>query len=148
VARPFLGDSYPRELYGSKMYRIWSDMKTRCNNPRFKQYADYGGRGICVCERWASFANFLADMGPTYRAGLSLDRVDNDGPYCPDNCRWTDKIVQANNTRRNVYHEWNGQTHTLAEWARIRGIKGSTLRQRYYGLKWPIDRCLMEGVGL
>lgn len=85
---------------GSRAHIAWGNMKTRCNNPRSPRYKDYGGRGIRICERWTTFANFLADMGQPSQ-GMSLDRIDVDGNYEPSNCRWADIHTQANNKRRS-----------------------------------------------
>ena len=83
-------------------YWVWLTMKQRCLNPNNKQFADYGGRGISVCSDWAkSFVSFWRDMGPSYKHGLTLDRTDNDGDYCPENCRWITQQKQAYNTRKN-----------------------------------------------
>jgi hypothetical protein len=90
--------------YRTPTYNSWDGMKQRCLNPRNPNYPSYGGRGITVCERWVSFENFLADMGER-PAGLSLDRVDNDGGYEPGNCRWATRSEQQRNRRRSAYFD-------------------------------------------
>ena len=84
----------------SPLYTTWVGVKNRCENPNTRNWRWYGGRGIYVCERWAtSFANFLEDMGPSHRKGLQLDRRDNDGPYSPENCQW---VTREENHRKMV----------------------------------------------
>ena len=83
------------------IYMAWSSMRQRCNNPSHKAYASYGGRGIKVCKRWDKFENFFSDMSPTWKKGLSLDRIDNNKGYSPDNCRWVTMSVQNRNKRNN-----------------------------------------------
>jgi hypothetical protein len=80
-------------------YRAWHGMKTRCSNPKRSDWKNYGGRGISVCERWASFESFLADMGPKPSARHTMDRIDNDGNYEPGNCRWATWDLQSRNKR-------------------------------------------------
>lgn len=129
---------------GTKEYSVWSTMRQRCMNPRNAKYSEYGARGIKVCERWNDFSKFLADMGAK-PAGHSLDRIDNDGDYAPENCRWATAEVQANNqrTRRDAHWlEHEGERRTVAEWARIKGIKPVTLYARINRYRWPVARAL------
>lgn len=89
----------------SPEYVSWRHMKQRCTNPRRKEYPHYGGRGISVCERWQTFANFIADMGLRPGPKYTLDRVNNEGNYEPDNCRWATRTEQSRN--RRPWSEWN-----------------------------------------
>jgi hypothetical protein len=128
--------------YNHKLYNTWSKMKDRCYNPNSISYPNYGGRGVEVCSRWAeSFSDFLKDMGERPE-GCSLDRLDVFGNYEPSNCRWATRLVQNNNRRDSRKITYRGVTKTLPEWARITGIKRSTLSQRFYVYKWAIDKCL------
>lgn len=127
-------------------YRTWCMMKQRCCDIQNKKHQHYGGRGIKVCDRWLeSFENFLADVGPR-PAGSSLDRIDNNGDYCPENCRWATAKQQARNTSRNRLITWNGVTKALAEWAEEVGIPYGSLKTRICKLGWPVERALTEPV--
>ena len=91
----------------SSEYTIWMSMKTRCINPNCHAYEHYGGRGIKICDRWAnSYEKFLADVGRKPSSNHSLDRIDNDGDYTPENCRWATSAEQAANTRRRRIEEF------------------------------------------
>ena len=105
-------------------------MKQRCFNPKNPGYKDYGKRGISVCDRWKnSFENFLEDMGECAE-NLSLDRIDNNGNYEPSNCRWANITTQLNNTRLNHHISINGKQYTIAQGARLAGIKYQTFYNR------------------
>lgn len=101
--------------------KIWIGMRSRCNDPKNKNYHRYGGRGIKVCERWDSFENFLADMGERPE-GLSIERIENDGNYEPGNCKWATREEQQNNKRNNVHIEHEGQMLSPKEYAEVTGI--------------------------
>lgn len=120
--------------HGSPEYTVWCQMRYRCTKPEHKNYANYGGRGIKVCERWGSFANFLADMGPRPSLTHTLDRIDNNGPYSPENCRWATPKEQANNRRirQNAARvEYDGKQLTMRELGQATGINHRTLEWRY-----------------
>lgn len=104
-------------------------MTQRCSNPKHKTYAEYGGSGVTVCDRWLSFDKFLADMGEK-PVGASIDRLDNSKGYEPGNCRWATTIQQANNKTNNRLIEFRGETRTVSQWARVLGITQSTLSYR------------------
>lgn len=117
-------------------YRSWQDMKQRCLNPKNHNYKNYGARGISFCERWLEFRNFLSDMGNRPH-GLTLDRIDNDGNYCPKNCRWATRKQQRDNERTCYILTYNGITDNVANWARKIGISRDALRHRI-AVGWPI----------
>ncbi len=131
-----------------RLYQTWCNMKTRCYNPKSLDYKNYGGRGINVCDDWfTSYKQFESDMLPSYQEGLTLERINVDGDYSINNCRWATRLEQSLNTRRNNPITFLGVTKSLGEWADDIGVKRSTLRQRYYGYGWGIERCLTKTVG-
>lgn len=127
-----------------RLYACYYRMRHRCENPADCSYERYGGRGIKVCDEWKndimSFINWGIENG--YKEGLSIDRIDNDGDYSPENCRWADATQQCNNRRTNAFVTYNGETHTYAEWSRITGIKPLTIRHRIEEAHWSIEDAL------
>lgn len=116
----------------TRLYDIWANIKGRCFNPKNERYIDYGGRGIKMCSEWdADFMNFYKwAMDNNYSDDLSIDRIDVNGDYCPENCRWVDNYVQANNTRTNHLITFNGKTQTISQWAREYNLQPYTIQSR------------------
>ena len=119
-------------------HNAWEAMRQRCTDKNRKDYQRYGGRGIKVCERWNVFENFLYDMGEK-PGNKSLDRVDVNGNYCPENCRWATIFEQANNQRNSVFVEYKGERLTIAQWSRKLGIHVRTLNNRLNRLGWSVE---------
>jgi hypothetical protein len=120
-------------------YNVWHNMKKRCLNPEYQSFSNYGGRGIKVCDRWIeSFENFFNDMGEKPSQGHSIDRVDNDGNYEPENCRWATRKEQARNRRSNVFVVQNGKAKVLSEICEANGIKSDTASKRI-SCGWSLD---------
>lgn len=134
----------PRLTHGmrdAKEYSTWSGMLTRCTNSKEKSYSRYGARGIKICERWKSFENFYADMGPRPSDEHSLDRIDNNADYSPENCRWATKKEQCRNRRSNHIIEYGGKSMLLCEWAEKTGI-GRLIIYKRLKRGWPIEKAL------
>lgn len=131
-------------MTGTKTYKAWNDMLQRCENVNHPSYPRYGGRGVAVCSEWHSFEAFYADMGKAPK-GLTLDRIDNDGGYTPDNCRWTTSTEQANNTQRNTYYSYNGESLTLTQWCRQLNLSYEMVRGRIRR-GWTIEKALTTPV--
>jgi hypothetical protein len=112
-------------------YKHWLNLISRCENPGMTGFKDYGGRGIKVCARWrASFQHFLDDMGARPAPGYSVDRIDVNGDYTPENCRWATRTTQGRNKRFNRVVEVDGESMTLAEAVERRGLKYNTVLYR------------------
>lgn len=130
-------------LSGTPIYQVWIGMRLRCGNPQHRQYSDYGGRGITVCDEWKdsldAFVRWANENG--YREGLQIDRADNSRGYSPDNCRFVTCVENNNNKRSNVRIEFRGESKTLIEWSRALGINYQTLFNRV-NRGWSIERAL------
>ena len=111
-------------------YQSWIGMKQRCFNPNTKNYSDYGGRGIKICDRWLNLENFLADMGSRPTAKHSLDRINNNADYSPENCRWSTRVEQQNNTRYNRLITIGNDTRTIAQWENKMGYGRGVIYNR------------------
>lgn len=134
-----------RQTHGKshiRLYRIWSAIKQRCLNPNREAYPNYAARGITVCNEWLHFEPFYEwSTANGYRDDLTIDRINNDKGYCPENCRWVSMKAQANNRRSNRRITYNSETHTLAEWSEITGISKTTIRDRLKS-GWTVERAL------
>ncbi len=126
-------------------HMVWIKMIQRCENPKNKDYPRYGGRGITVCNRWLnSFQAFFEDMGEKPK-DLTLERINNNGNYDPDNCKWATRKEQMNNTSKNVLLTINNKTHNIAQWERIRGFNKDTIGSRIRA-GWTHERAIMTPV--
>ena len=135
------GDSH------TKLHKAWLNMRYRCFNKRCKFYDNYGGRGITICEEWSVYENFRDwALANGFANGLSIDRIDVDGNYCPENCRWVSEKVQQNNRRVNNYLTLNGTRHTIQEWSEITGIGWTTINERLKN-GWTVEKALTKKPG-
>lgn len=134
--------SIDKQRKNHPMYKSWCHIKQRCGNVNDAAYQNYGGRGISYSESWKTFEGFYKDMGSSWKLGMSIDRIDNSGDYCKENCRWATRVEQNNNTRRNRYIVLNGITKTLSQWSKFTGLKSSTIRMRIDAYKWPVEKAL------
>lgn len=126
------------------LYNVWKDMRQRCCNKNSTYYNRYGGRGIKICEEWNDYKKFREwALNNGYAENLTLDRIDVNGDYCPENCRWADWEMQQNNRTSNHRITVNGETHTIAEWARINGINPGTIMSRI-GYGWSEEDAVTE----
>lgn len=136
------GECNKHHKTGTRLHNVWRHMKRRCLSKNDKLYKYYGARGITICQEWLdNFMNFYNwAMANGYSDELTIDRIDVNGNYEPSNCRWVTMKVQANNTRRNRYVTYKGETHTLSEWCDILGLDKGLIRNRVYRYKWSIEK--------
>lgn len=120
-------------------YQSWVGMKYRCDNPNASNYKTYGAKGITYDPLWSDFVKFLEDMGER-QDGSTLDRIDVNGNYCKENCRWADTLTQNNNRTNNNYIEYKGKTQTLAQWCRELDINYKTVSERINGRGWAVEK--------
>lgn len=127
----------------------WNKMKQRCLNTNSPDYFRYGNRGIGISKEWLSFQNFKKDMSESHFQGATLERFDNNGNYCKENCKWATRKEQANNTRnieRALKYTYDGLTLTVRQWSERLGIKRTTLDMRLRHYRWPVEQALEGGV--
>lgn len=135
-------------MYGTRLYRVWHNMKTRCRDKNNHAYARYGGRGIIICAEWLDFKNFYDwAMRNGYKEDAeygecTLDRIDNNGDYCPENCRWVSMKQQQRNKSSNRLITHNGETKTIAEWSELLQIDSSVIKARLHR-GWDENRALI-----
>ena len=125
----------------SATYNTWVNMVGRCTSKSHGKYARYGAVGISVCDRWLHFENFLSDMGER-PDGCTIDRIDGNSGYSPENCRWADIKTQQRNLKSNVFVEFQGQRRCVSEWAEIYGLNKTLLCWRVRN-GWPVEEALL-----
>lgn len=130
-------------MYGTRLYSIWKNMINRCYYSRYVDFDRYGGRGIKVCTEWRenpqSFYDWAISNG--YSDDLSIDRIDVNGDYCPENCRWATAKEQGNNRSNNRVLTFKGKTQTVSQWAKELKISESTIRTRLWR-GWSVEKTL------
>ena len=138
-------NSIKHGLSNTRFHRIWHSMYCRCYYSSTNQYKNYGGKGIKVCEEWKHIEGFINfynwAMSNGYREDLTLDRIDNDKNYCPQNCRWVTYKQQCRNKTNNVYYTFKGETKTSKEWCEIYNISQTTLKERLKR-NWTLEQAL------
>lgn len=128
---------------GTKLYRKWISILRRCESPKCPYYKNYGARGITVCDEWHDYLTFKKWVEETQPSeDFTIDRIDNNKGYSPENCRWASKKSQANNRRSNILIEYQGETHNLTEWSEILGFNYKSVHNRMYKLGWSFEKSI------
>lgn len=129
-------------FYGTSIYKTWQGIKRRCYYTNFKDYKNYGARGVLVCDEWKNdfinFYNWAITNG--YKEGLTIDRIDVNGDYEPNNCRWVTTKIQNRNKRNCIFITYKNNTYCLGEWAERLNINYNTLNARIKKYKWNIEK--------
>ena len=136
-------DGYYKRNQSNRLYRIYKAMKTRCYNPNAPEYNIYGGKGIAICDQWLEDYDAFCEwsLANGYNDSLSIDRIDNNGNYCPENCRWATAFQQMRNTSRNRFYQIGDEVKTISEWCDIYQINLHT----FYGRireGWTVEDAL------
>ena len=132
------------DLWNTRLHSIWANIKSRCHNSNLPDYKNYGGRGIEICNEWINDFKAFYDwaMQNGYADNLTIDRIDVNGNYCPENCRWVSRETQAKNKRTNRYLTWNGKTQTITAWAKEVHLSHASIAYRLDKLGWDIEKSL------
>jgi len=135
-------------MSGTRLYNIWGGIKSRCYRKNQPSYKSYGGRGIKMCTDWKdSFENFSKwALSNGYDESMTIERIDVNGDYCPENCKWIPLSEQARNRRSNILYEYNGETHCLTEWCERYNKDYYLVRNRIKKDKWSFERAMFEPV--
>jgi hypothetical protein len=133
----------PNARHSHPLHRTWANMIQRCTNPNNTHFEYYGGRGICICERWMDFLKFVEDVGPRPSELHTLDRKDNAGNYCRENIQWATRLEQGQNRRDNHVLEHNGLRLTISEWGRRLGVSYVCILHRIKR-GWSVERTVTQ----
>lgn len=127
------------------IYLAWVNMRNRCRNKKSQDYKYYGARGISICPQWEDFMSFHGDMSPSWETGLTLDRIDVNKGYSPQNCKWSTRREQSNNRTYNRLVEYKGKSQSCGKWVKELGLKTSAknLYKRIFLRGWSVERALV-----
>lgn len=142
-SRNFAGErTKTHGMSSTKIYNVWCSMLRRCNNPNTKSYKDYGARGINVCAKWTTFEGFYEDMGTSYKEGLTIERIDPNGDYCKENCKWITKPEQALNKTNVMTVTYKGETGPLKTICRKHDLNYMAIYKRIKYRGWNVEKAL------